>query len=73
MKIFSISIIKFWTIYDQRAKDPFKYYKKGIKYSDHMLSSGFFESQTWEHYTNAGLVSLQQKKIFTIKLHKNNE
>jgi hypothetical protein len=42
-----ISIDKFWRIYGQRAKDPFKYYKRGIKYGDHMLSSGFFESQTW--------------------------
>jgi hypothetical protein len=42
-----ISNDKFWRIYGQRAKNPFKYYKRGLKYGDHMLSSGFFASQTW--------------------------
>jgi hypothetical protein len=30
-----------------KSKDPLKYYKKGLKYGDRLLSSGFYESQTW--------------------------
>ena len=42
-----ISNNKFWTIYRQRARDPYKYYKKSWKYGDRLLSSGFYEGQTY--------------------------
>ena len=42
-----ISNDKFWRIYRQRARDPYKYYKKGWKYGDRLLSSGFYEGQTY--------------------------
>jgi hypothetical protein len=44
---FRISNDKVWRIYDQRARDPYKYFKKGWKYGDRLLPSGFYESQTW--------------------------
>ena len=44
---YRISNDKVWKIYGQRAKDPYKYFKKGWKYGDRLLPSGFYESQTW--------------------------
>ena len=29
------------------AKDFLKYYKRGLKYGDRVLPSGYFEGQTW--------------------------
>jgi len=36
---------KFWKSYNKKMSHA--YYKRGLKYGDRMLSSGFFESQTW--------------------------
>lgn len=42
---YRISNDKFWRIYGQRFSR--KYYKRGLKYGDRILPSGYFESQTW--------------------------
>jgi hypothetical protein len=58
-----ISNNKFWRIYGQRARDPYKYYKKGWKYGDRILPSGYFESQTWGalHKSWVGFVIAKEK------------
>jgi hypothetical protein len=38
---------KAWKQMRQRINDPFRYYKKGLKYGDYMLPSGYFVSQTY--------------------------
>ena len=42
---YRISNNKFWGIFGQRYS--LKYYKRGLKYGDCILPSGYFESQTW--------------------------
>lgn len=42
---YRISNDKFWRIYGQRFS--LKYYKRGLKYGDRLLPSGYFEGQTW--------------------------
>ncbi|MGE5634189.1 MAG: hypothetical protein ACM3VV_03075 [Deltaproteobacteria bacterium] len=37
---------KVWKQIRQRIHDPYRYYKKGLKY-DYILPSGYFVSQTW--------------------------
>ena len=37
---------KVWKQMRQRIHDPFRYYKKGLKY-DYILPSGYFVSQTY--------------------------
>jgi hypothetical protein len=44
-QIYRISNNKFWRISGQRFS--LKYYKRGWKYGDCILPSGYFESQTW--------------------------
>ncbi|HSF50784.1 MAG TPA: hypothetical protein VLA74_08505 [Nitrososphaeraceae archaeon] len=38
---------KVWKQMRQRINDPFRYYKKGLKYGDYMLPSGYYVSQTY--------------------------
>ncbi len=38
---------KVWKQIRQRIHDPFRYYKKGLKYGDYMLPSGYYVSQTY--------------------------
>jgi hypothetical protein len=38
---------KFWKRLGQRINAPYRYYKKGLKYGDYMLPSGYYTSQTW--------------------------
>lgn len=58
---YRISNDKFWRIYGQRFS--LKYYKRGLKYGDRILSSGFFESQTWGalHKSWIGFVIAKEK------------
>ena len=42
---YRISNDQFWRIYGQRFS--LKYYKRGLKYGERILPSGYFESQTW--------------------------
>ena len=46
-RYYRISNNKFWRIYGQRARDSSKYYKKGLKYGDRLLPSGYYVSQTY--------------------------
>ena len=41
----------------------FKYYKRGLKYGDRILPSGFFESQTWGalHKSWIGFIIAKEK------------
>ena len=36
---------KFWRSYSKKMSHA--YYKMGLKYGEHILPSGYFESQTW--------------------------
>ena len=58
---YRISNAKFWRIYGQRFS--LKYYKRGLKYRDHILPSGYFESQTWGalHKCWVGFVIAKEK------------
>ncbi len=38
---------KVWKQIRQRIHDPFRYYKKSLKYDDYMLPSGYYVSQTY--------------------------
>jgi len=40
-------INKYWKRLRQKIHAPYKYYKKGLKYGDHLLPSGYFVSQTY--------------------------
>ena len=42
---YRISNDKFWRAYGKKLS--FAYYKRGSKYGDRILPSGYFESQTW--------------------------
>ena len=42
---YRISNDKFWRTYGKKLS--FAYYKRGSKYGDRILPSGYFESQTW--------------------------
>lgn len=44
---YRISNDKFWKRLGQRINAPYRYYKKGLKYGDRLLPTGFYESQTW--------------------------
>jgi hypothetical protein len=44
---YRISNNKFWRIYGQKARDPYRYYMKGLKYGDYLLPSGYYVSQTY--------------------------
>ena len=61
---YRISENKFWRIYGQRFS--FKYYKRGLKYGDRILPSGFYESQTWGalHKCWIGFVIAKEKHEF---------
>lgn len=58
---YRISGKKFWRIYGQRFSR--KYYKRGSKYGDRILPSGYFESQTWGalHKSWIGFVIAKKK------------
>jgi hypothetical protein len=58
---YRISNAKFWRTYGQRFS--LKYYKRGLKYRDHILPSGYFESQTWGalHKCWVGFVIAKEK------------
>jgi hypothetical protein len=45
---------KVWKQIRQRIHDPFRYYKKGLKYDDYMLPSGYYVSRHMEPYINTG-------------------
>lgn len=53
---------KVWKQLRQRIHGPFRDYKKGLKYDDYMLPSGYYVSRHMEPYINAGLVLLLLKK-----------
>jgi hypothetical protein len=54
---------KFWKIFRQRISDPYRYYKKGLKYDDYLLPSGYYTSQTWGalHKSWIGFVIAKEK------------
>ena len=58
---YRISNDKFWRTYGQRFS--LKYYKRDWKYRDHILPSGYFESQTWGalHKCWVGFVIAKEK------------
>jgi hypothetical protein len=58
---YRISNDKFWRTYSQRFSP--KYYKRGLKYGDRILPSGYFESQTREalHKCWVGFVIAKEK------------
>jgi len=65
-RYYRISNDKFWRIYGRRASDPFQYYRKGLKYDDYLLPSGYYVSQTWGalHKCWIGFVIAKEKHEF---------
>jgi hypothetical protein len=59
---------KVWKQMRQRIHDPFRYYKKGLKY-DYILPSGYFVSQTYGalHKCWIGFVIAKAKHEFDKK------
>ncbi|HET9806283.1 MAG TPA: hypothetical protein VFP49_05205 [Nitrososphaeraceae archaeon] len=63
-RYYRISNDKFWRILGQRASDPFRCYKKGLKYGDDILASGYFVSQTWGAlHKKLDLICYSQRKF----------
>ena len=54
---------KYWKRLGQRISNPYRYYKKGLKYDDYMLPSGYYVSQTWGalHKSWIGFVIAKEK------------
>ena len=77
-RYYRISNDKFWRIYGQRAKDPYRYYKRGLKYGDYMLPSGYYVSQTWGalHKCWIGFIIAKEKlewekiDLYAKRIHK---
>ena len=54
---------KVWKQIHQRARDPYRYYMKGLKYGDYLLPSGYYVSQTYRalHKCWLGFVIAKEK------------
>jgi hypothetical protein len=68
---------KVWKQMRQRINDPFRYYKKGLKY-DYLLPSGYYVSQTYGalHKCWLGFVIAKEKEewdkidLYAIRIQK---
>jgi hypothetical protein len=60
---YRISNDKFWKVIPQRIPNPYKFYRKGAKYQDRLLPSGFYEGQTWgaSHKCWIGFIIAKEK------------
>jgi hypothetical protein len=69
---------KAWKQMRQRIHDPFRYYKKGFRYGDYMLPSGYYVSQTYGalHKCWLGFVIAKEKEewdkidLYAIRIQK---
>ncbi|HSF01226.1 MAG TPA: hypothetical protein VLA48_10075 [Nitrososphaeraceae archaeon] len=69
---------KVWKQMRQRIHDPYRYYKKGLKYGDYLLPSGYYVSQKYGalHKCWIGFVIAKEKEewdkidLYAIRIQK---